>query len=87
MFGKLEPMEVAIVVFLSEILDILTRMNATIQTKLTDFSKLPVLVKVTIEHLKQEESILLYYPLRIPFHPTAMSKSRYLMSSTERYIC
>ena len=50
---------VASVVFLSEVLDILARMNASMQRKLADFSKLPVLLKVTtdqLEHLKEEKS-------------------------------
>ena len=45
--------------FLSEVLDILARMNASMQRKLADFSKLPVLLKVTtdqLEHLKEEKS-------------------------------
>ena len=50
---------VAIVVFLSEVLDVLAKMNATMQRKHADFSKLPVLLKVTtdqLEHLKEEKS-------------------------------
>ena len=50
---------VASVVFLSEVLDILARMNVTMQRKNADFSKLPVLLKVTtdqLEHLKEENS-------------------------------
>ena len=53
----------ASVVFLSEVLDILVRMNVTMQRKNADFSKLPVLLKVTtnqlehqLEHLKEENS-------------------------------
>ena len=44
---------VASVMFLSEVLDILARMNASMQRKLADFSKLPVLLKVTIDQLEQ----------------------------------
>ena len=50
---------VASVVFLSKVLDILARMNVTMQRKNADFSKLPVLLKVTtdqLEHLKEENS-------------------------------
>lgn len=39
---------VANIVFLSEVLDVLAKMNATMQRKHADFSKLPVLLKVTI---------------------------------------
>lgn len=49
----------ASVVFLSEVLDILARMNVTMQRKNADFNKLPVLLKVTtdqLEHLKEENS-------------------------------
>ena len=41
------------VVFLSKVLDILVRMNASMQRKLAVFSKLPELLKVTIDHLEQ----------------------------------
>ena len=52
---------VASVVFLSEVLDILAKMNGSMQRKLADFSKLhvPVILKVTtdqLKHLKEEES-------------------------------
>lgn len=51
--------KVANVVFLSEVLDVLTNLNATMQSRHADFSKLPVLLKVTtdqLEHLKEEKS-------------------------------
>ena len=43
------------VVFLSEVLNIhvLARTNASIQRKLADFSKLPVLLKVSMDQLEQ----------------------------------
>ncbi len=47
------------VVFLCEVLDILARMNAIMQRKHADFSKLPVILKATtdqLEHLKDEKS-------------------------------
>ena len=50
---------VASVVFLSEVLDILAKMNVSMQRKLADFSNLPVLLKATtdqLEYLKEEES-------------------------------
>ena len=43
---------VASVIFLSEVLDILARMNATMQRKAADFSKLQVLLQLTLEELK-----------------------------------
>ena len=49
----------ASVIFWSEVLDILSRMNATMQKKDGDFSKLPVFLKATadqLEHLKDEKS-------------------------------
>ena len=50
---------VANVVFLSEVLDILAKTNASMQRKLGDFRKLPVLLKVTVDQLEQvkEEKI------------------------------
>ena len=45
--------------FLSEVLDIVAKMNGSMQRKLADFSKLPVLLKVTndqLKHLKEEKS-------------------------------
>ena len=50
---------VASVVFLSEVLDILARANASMQTKLADFSKFPIFLKVMIDqldHMKEETS-------------------------------
>ena len=50
---------VASIVFLSEVLDILARMNVSMQRKLLDLSRLPVLLKITtdkLEHLKDERS-------------------------------
>ena len=50
---------VASIVFLSEVLDILARMNVSMQRKLLDLSRLPVLLKITtdqLEHLKHERS-------------------------------
>ena len=50
---------VASVVFLSEVLDILARANASMQTKLAYFSKFPISLKVVtdqLEHLKEETS-------------------------------
>ena len=50
---------VASVVFLSEILDILARANASMQTKSADFSKFPIFLKVMtdqLEHMKEETS-------------------------------
>ena len=50
---------VARVVFLSEVLDILARANASMQTKLADFSKFPIFLKVMtdqLEHMKEETS-------------------------------
>ena len=44
--------------FRSEVLDILARMNVSMQRKLLDLSRLPVLLKITtdqLEHLKDEE--------------------------------
>ena len=49
----------ASVIFLSEVLDILSRMNATMQKKHADFSKLPVILEPTadlVEYLKDEKS-------------------------------
>ena len=40
---------VASVMCLSDVLDILARMNASMQRKLADFSMLPVLLKVTTD--------------------------------------
>ena len=48
---------VASIVFLSEVLDILARMNVSMQRKLLDLSRLPVLLKITtdqLKHLKDE---------------------------------
>ena len=48
---------VASIVFLSEVLGILARMNVSMQRKLLDLSRLPVLLKITtdqLEHLKDE---------------------------------
>ena len=48
---------VASIVFLSEVLDILARMNVSMQRKLLNLSRLPVLLKITtdqLEHLKDE---------------------------------
>ena len=45
--------------FLSDVLDILARMNVSMQRKLLDLSRLPVLLKITtdqLEHLKDERS-------------------------------
>ena len=42
---------VASVVFLSEVLDILARANASMQTKLADFSKFPIFLKVMTDQL------------------------------------
>ena len=50
---------VASIVFLSEVLDILARMNVSMQRKLLNLSRLPVLLKITtdqLEHLKDERS-------------------------------
>ena len=50
---------VASIVFLSEVLDILARINVSMQRKLLDLSRLPVLLKITtdqLEHLKDERS-------------------------------
>ena len=50
---------VASVVFLSEVLDILARANASMQTKLADFSQFPIFLKVMtdqLEHMKEETS-------------------------------
>ena len=47
------------IVFLSEVLDIPARMNVSMQRKLLDLSRLPVLLKITtdqLEHLKDEIS-------------------------------
>ena len=43
---------VASVVFLSEVLDILARMNATMQRKVADFSKMQALLQFTLDELK-----------------------------------
>ena len=43
---------VASVIFLSEVLDILARMNATMQTKVADFSKLNILLQLTLDELR-----------------------------------
>ena len=51
--------EVASIVFLSEVRDILARMNVLMQRKLLDLSRLPVLLKMTtdqLERLKDERS-------------------------------
>ena len=48
--------DVASVVFLSEVLDILARANASMLTKLADFSKFPIFLKVMtdqLEHMKE----------------------------------
>ena len=45
--------------FRSEVLDILAKMNGSMQRKPADFNKLPVLLEVTtdqLKHLKEEES-------------------------------
>ena len=42
---------VASIVSLSEILDILARMNVSMQRKLLDLSRLPVLLKITTDEL------------------------------------
>ena len=42
---------VASIVFLSEVLDILARMNVSMQRKLLDLSRLPVLLKITTDQL------------------------------------
>ena len=50
---------VASIVFLSEVLDILARMNVSMQRKLLDLSRLTVLLKIMtdqLEHLKDERS-------------------------------
>ena len=50
---------VASIMFLSEVLDILARMNVSMQRKLLDLSRLPVLLKITtdqLEHLKDKRS-------------------------------
>ena len=50
---------VASIVFLSEVQDILARMNVSVQRKLLDLSRLPVLLKIMtnqLEHLKDEVS-------------------------------
>ena len=50
---------VASIVFLSEVLDILARMNVLMQRKLLDLSRLPVLLKITtdqLQHLMDERS-------------------------------
>ena len=50
---------VASVMFLSEVLDIQARMNVSMQRKLLDLSRLPVLLKITtdqLEHLKDKRS-------------------------------
>ena len=50
---------VASVVFLSEVLDILAKMNAYMQRKLGDFSMLPLILKAItdqLEYLKEENS-------------------------------
>ena len=50
---------VASIVFLSEVLDILARMSVSMQRKLLDLSRLPVLLKITtdqLDHLKDERS-------------------------------
>ena len=50
---------VASIVFLSEVLDILARINVSTKRKLLDLSRLPVLLKITtdqLEHLKDERS-------------------------------
>ena len=49
----------ASIMFLSEVLDILARMNVSMQRKLLNLSRLPVLLKITtdqLEHLKDERS-------------------------------
>lgn len=43
---------IASIYFLSEVLDILARMNATMQRKTTDFSKLKILLQFTLDELK-----------------------------------
>ena len=43
---------VASIVFLSEVLDILARMNVSVQRKLLDLSRLPVLLKITTDQLE-----------------------------------
>ena len=40
------------VVFLSEVLDILAKMNSSMQRELADFSKLPVFLKVMVDQLE-----------------------------------
>ena len=50
---------VASIVFLSEVLDTLARMNVSMQRKLLNLSRLPVLLKITtdqLEHLMDERS-------------------------------
>ena len=50
---------VASVVFLTEVLDILAQANASMHTKLADFSKFPISLKVMtdqLEHMKEETS-------------------------------
>ena len=52
-------LEFTSIVFLSEVLDILARMNVSMQRKLFDLSRLPVLLKITtdqLEHLKDKRS-------------------------------
>lgn len=43
---------IASIVLLSEILDTLAHMNTSMQMKVDDFSKLPVILKATIDQLK-----------------------------------
>ncbi len=52
---------IAIIMLLSEVLDILAKMSGAMQRKIADFSKLPTLVSATIESLedlKKEDSDL-----------------------------
>ena len=45
-------MGIASIMLLSDILNILAKMSTSMQTKVADFSKLPTLLKVTVESLK-----------------------------------
>lgn len=90
------------VIFLSEVLDILARMNATMQRKVVDFSKLQVLLQLTLDELRSlknekaewcssAESIIAKlgseYGIEIGRRTPGLTRSRFaLISSTKEYL-
>jgi len=90
---------VASIFLLSEVLDILARMNATLQRKSADFSKLNVLLQFTLDELKSlkeeaaewcsstESTVMMLeseYGIEVGRHASGSARSRFVSIKTMR---